>query len=103
MPSTRPERYMSEAMFQLVSRHLVEHFGIEPERISPAATLEDVGLDSMALVELLLVLEEDFGMPMPEDDDTAPRTLGELVERLDAATGGAPLPATAAAAGGTAS
>lgn len=76
---------MSEEMFRLVARHLVEHFGIEAEAISPAATLEDLQLDSMALVELLLVLEEEFGMPMPEDDDTAPRTLGELVDRLDAA------------------
>lgn len=74
---------MSEEMLQLVSRHLVEHFGTDAEVISPSATLEDLGLDSMALVELLLILEEEFGTPMPEDDESAPRTLGELVERVE--------------------
>jgi acyl carrier protein len=76
---------MSQEMFRFVAHHLVEHFGIEPDTVSPTATLEDLGLDSMALVELLLVFEEEFGMPMPEDDDSAPRTLGELVERLERA------------------
>ena len=91
---------MPEEMFQLVSHHLVQHFGIEPETISPTATLQDIDLDSMALVELLLVLEEEYGLPMPEDDDSpTPRTLGELVERLDAARPGAA--ASAPAGSGT--
>lgn len=93
---------MPEEMFQLVSHHLVQHFGIEPETISPTATLEDIGLDSMALVELLLVLEEEFGMPMPEDDDAAtPKTLGELVERLETARRELTAAAAAAAPSGT--
>lgn len=100
---------MSDEMFELVSHHLVQHFGIEPETISPAATLEDIGLDSMALVELLVVLEEGFGMPMPEDDGAAaPKTLGQLVERLEtarneltaaASAGPTPVPPTPAGTG----
>lgn len=42
--------------------------------------VEDLGLDSLSLVEWTLALEDDFDIELPEEDVTAVATLGELVD-----------------------
>jgi len=41
---------------------------------------DDLGLDSLALVEWTLALEDDFDIELPEEEVTAVATLGELVD-----------------------
>ncbi|HEY6560130.1 MAG TPA: acyl carrier protein [Polyangiaceae bacterium] len=40
---------------------------------------EDLAIDSMALVELLVVIEGEFGIALPSLEQGAPRTLGDVV------------------------
>jgi acyl carrier protein len=61
---------------------VVEHLGIEPERLTEQATLAgDLGLDSLAGIELATALEDRFALRITDEELSALRTYGDL-ERL---------------------
>jgi acyl carrier protein len=63
-------------------------FGIAQDRLLPDATLESLGLDSLAVIEFLFQIEDRFAIQIP-DQANPPRTLGEmtaLIEPLIAAS-----------------
>ncbi|MFD8084412.1 acyl carrier protein [Kitasatospora sp. NPDC059722] len=61
---------------------LVDEFDVLPARVTPDATLASLDLDSLALVELSLLVEERIGVTVA--DITPDRTLGELAAHADA-------------------
>lgn len=62
---------------------LAEQFGLEPDEISEDTDLEELGADSVDLVELSMNLEEEFGIDeMGEEDITSIHTVGDLVNYL---------------------
>ena len=61
---------MNSALIALFS----ETFGISEEKLLPDATLESLGLDSLAVIEFLFQIEDKFGIQLP-DQATSPRTL----------------------------
>lgn len=70
-----------------VREHLVtlltEKFEAPPGSIDDDATLEDLDLDSLARVELVFSLQDHWGVPLDDDQDsTADVTVGRLVERI---------------------
>ncbi|RLV04585.1 acyl carrier protein [Streptomyces griseocarneus] len=48
---------------------LTEHLPIKaaPDRLTPTATFESLGVDSLALMELVVAAEEKFGIVLPEE------------------------------------
>ena len=73
--------------YSFLAEALTEKYGIEESRIQPDATLTDLGLDSLSVVEFVFDLEEEFGIEVSEEDADF-KTLGEaaaLVDRLVAA------------------
>lgn len=62
---------------------LAEQFGLEPDEINEDTDLEELGADSVDLVELSMNLEEEFGIDeMGEEDITSIHTVGDLVNYL---------------------
>jgi acyl carrier protein len=53
-------------------------FDIAQDKLKPEATLEDLGLDSLAVIEFLFQVEDKFGIQIP-DQAAPPRTFGEMV------------------------
>lgn len=52
-----------------VSRIIVEQLGIEASKVEPAASfVDDLGADSLDRVELVMALEEAFGVEIPDRD-----------------------------------
>jgi acyl carrier protein len=48
---------------------VVEQLGVSPDAIVPEASfIDDLGADSLDLVELVMVLEEEFGQEIPDED-----------------------------------
>lgn len=80
-------------MNQVILDMLVEEFGLQPEQLTPDATLASLGLDSLAVVEFMFQIEERFKISLPEVS-TPPASLGELMAYLEPA-----LPADLTAAG----
>ncbi|MFF2044248.1 acyl carrier protein [Kitasatospora sp. NPDC058170] len=71
---------MSET-YTILRDCLVQEFDVAPERVGPAATLASLELDSLALVELSLLVEERIGVTVT--DIRPDGTLGELAAFAD--------------------
>lgn len=59
-----------------------ETFGIAEEKLLPGATLESLGLDSLAVIEFLFQIEDQFHIQIP-DQAEPPRTLDEMVQLIE--------------------
>ena len=67
---------------------LAEQFSLEPEEITEDTGFEDLGADSVDLVELAMNLEEEFGIEeMGEDAIASIHTVGDLVSYIRTRTG----------------
>ena len=55
-----------------------ETFDIPRDKLTPDATLENLGLDSLAVIEFLFQTEDKFGIKIP-DQAAPPRTFGEMM------------------------
>ncbi|MFE3073642.1 acyl carrier protein [Streptomyces sp. NPDC059247] len=70
---------------------LTGKFEVPPEAVTDTATLAELDLDSLARVELVVTLQEEWGVPLDEDDDTLDGgTVGELLRRVHALLDAAP-------------
>lgn len=68
-----------------VTRIIVQQLKVEPERVVPRATfIQDLGADSLALVELILAMEEEFNFSIPDDDAEAIRTVQDAIGFIEA-------------------
>jgi acyl carrier protein len=48
---------------------IVEQLGVNPEQVTPEASfIEDLGADSLDIVELVMAFEEEFGVEVPDED-----------------------------------
>ena len=59
-----------------------ETFGIAEDKLLPGATLESLGLDSLAVIEFLFQIEDQFHIQIP-DQASPPRTLDEMVQLIE--------------------
>ena len=70
-------------IFEKVSKLLAEQFGLEVEEITEDMGMDDLGADSVDLVELSMNLEEEFDIEeMSEEDIASIHTVGDLVGYL---------------------
>ena len=61
-----------------VKKIVVEHLGVEPEKVTDQASfIDDLGADSLDTVELVMALEEEFGIEVPESDLEGVDTVGK--------------------------
>jgi acyl carrier protein len=65
-----------------IEEMLVQKYGVDAERLSPGATMSDLGLDSLSLAELVFDIEDVFGIDIPADEAEF-TTFGEAVALVD--------------------
>ncbi len=67
---------------------LVGELGLEADKINNAARFEeDLEVDSLGVVELLMALEDEFGVEIPDDEAESILTVGSAVDAVIAKTG----------------
>ena len=72
-------------MFEKVKALLVEELSINPDDITPAAELvNDLGINSLELADLVLLCEEKFDIEIGDDDIHKFVTVGDVVDYLSA-------------------
>jgi acyl carrier protein len=76
-----PETKSKEQIEQRVTDALVE-FGEERENITPSARFEDLEVDSLDLVELAQIVEEEYGVEIKDSDLEHVQTVGDVVEMI---------------------
>ena len=72
--TTTPQDVESTVIENLVS------FGADPDVVSREATLEDIDIDSLDLVELTQVVEETYGIDLEGSDFKQIKTVGDVVD-----------------------
>ncbi|WEG33794.1 acyl carrier protein [Amygdalobacter indicium] len=66
-----------------VTKILVDQLDVKPEEVVPDANfLEDLNADSLDIVELILVMEEEFNFQIPDEDAEKIQTVGDAVKYI---------------------
>jgi len=68
---------------QTVQELLIERFGFERHEVDAEAKLHELGIDSLARIEFMFVLEEKFNL-LPTEPTVAVSTVGGIAEQVDA-------------------
>ena len=75
-------------MFEKIKKLLAKQLGVEEEIILPTSKVkEDLGADSLDILELLMTLEEEEGITIPDEKLAAFVTVGDIASYLDAQIG----------------
>jgi len=70
-----------------VSNVVAENLGVEAEKVQPTSSfVEDLGADSLDTVELVMALEEEFGIEIPDSDAEKINTVQDAVDFVENAT-----------------
>jgi acyl carrier protein len=71
-----------EFTFENAKDILVNRIGVPEDSISgdPGQSFEDLGLDSLAFVEIQLAMQQEYGFQIPDEDAEQITTIGEAVE-----------------------
>ena len=72
---------MQPSTFAVISAVLVEQFHVDAAAVQPAAALDQLGLDSLALMEFVFAVEDRLDVRIPEDR-LDPRQAGVTLEQL---------------------
>ncbi|MFD6533155.1 acyl carrier protein [Streptomyces sp. NPDC060184] len=72
-------------MYEMLSRLLVEEFGLDEEQVRPDATARQLELDSLSLAELAVIVTESTGVRLEDVEVSPDSTLGEMAEVFDRA------------------
>ncbi len=76
------------AVDEKVKAIIVDQLGVKPEEVtSTASFVDDLGADSLDTVELVMALEEEFGVEIPDEDAEKMTTVGEAIKYIDEKTG----------------
>lgn len=68
-----------------VKNIIVEQLGVEPEQVKPEAQfVNDLGADSLDTVELIMALEEEFNIDIPDEQAEKIKTVGEAIDHIKA-------------------
>jgi acyl carrier protein len=71
--------------FEDLKRILTERIGVAEEDVKedPSTTFEEMGLDSLAFVDIQLAMQQEYGFTIPEEDAEGIQTVGEAIEYVN--------------------
>ena len=73
----------SEEIFDKVKGIIVEQLGVAEDAVTTEASfIDDLGADSLDIVELVMGLEEEFSIEIPDADAEKVVTVGDVVEYI---------------------
>ncbi len=62
---------------------IVEQLGVNPEQVTEKASfIEDLGADSLDIVELVMAFEEEFGVEVPDEDAEKLQNVGDVINYI---------------------
>lgn len=74
---------MADELFERVKKVIVDQLGVDESKVTPEATfVEDLGADSLDVVDLVMAFEEEFGIDIPDEDAEKIRTVGDAVNYI---------------------
>ena len=75
---------MSANVQEKVRSIIAEQLGVKPEQVTPQASfIDDLGADSLDTVELVMALEEEFGVEIPDEEAEKLVTVGDAIQYIE--------------------
>lgn len=73
--------------YEKVKQLICEQLGKSPDKVNmDTKIVEDLGADSLDVVEMLMALEDEYGISLPDEVAMKLHTVGDIVEYIDANT-----------------
>lgn len=73
----------SDEIFEKIKNIIIEQLGTEQDNIKlEASFIDDLGADSLDIVELIMALEEEFDLEIPDEEAEKIVTVGDVVEYI---------------------
>ncbi len=74
---------MSASVEERVKTIICDQLAVEPEKVQTAASfIDDLGADSLDIVELVMTMEEEFDLDIPDEDAEKMKTVGDVVKYI---------------------
>ena len=68
-----------------VKQIIVEQLGVDENQVDPSASfVDDLGADSLDIVELVMAFEEAFGLDIPDEDAEKIKTVKDAIDYIEA-------------------
>lgn len=75
---------MKPEIIEKVNEFLTEEFEIEPSLLTPEARIvEDLGIESLDFVDIVVIIERDFGFKVKREEMAGVRTLEDLYKYIE--------------------
>ena len=75
----------SEEIAERIKSIIVEQLAVSKEELTPQASfIEDLGADSLDIVELIMALEEEYEMEIPDEDAEKIQTVDDVINYVQA-------------------
>ena len=76
------------AVEEKVKSIIAEQLGVKSEEVTPGASfIDDLGADSLDTVELVMALEEEFSIEIPDEDAEKMTTVGDAIKYIEGKIG----------------
>jgi acyl carrier protein len=74
-----------EEILDKVKAVVVDQLNVEDDEVvEDASFIDDLGADSLGIVELVMALEEEFGISIPDEDAESIKTVGDAISYIQA-------------------
>ncbi|WP_431602434.1 acyl carrier protein [Proteiniclasticum ruminis] len=74
-------------MFEKLKAIVVDKLSVDENEVTMEATFEDLGADSLDIVEIVMALEEEFDIEISDDEAEQAKTVGDVVNYLTTVVG----------------
>ena len=76
-------------VFEKIKEILVDQLGVEESQVTPEASfIDDLSADSLDVVELIMTMEDEFGIEIAEEDVETLTTVGAAVDYINTHSNG---------------
>ena len=74
---------MADSVEERVKNIICDQLAVEPEKVVPTASfIEDLGADSLDIVELVMTMEEEFDLDIPDEDAEKIKTVTDVIKYI---------------------